>query len=183
MGRCPRQRMRPVHRPAKLPRSRQENNGCAEYARIPGGCHEGFALDRSVDTGCRFSCGRDCGSAGADLSQPPITLVVPFPAGGTTDAIARSLGETLSQNLGQQIVIENVGGAGGTIGATRVARAAPDGYTILLHQPGLGGGENALSEAAVRSREGLRRHRPDQYRRHRSSPGAPACRRTILKSC
>ncbi len=66
-----------------------------------------------------------------------ITLIVPFPAGGTTDAIARALGETLSQSLGQQIVIENVGGAGGSIGATRVARAAPDGYTILLHQPGL----------------------------------------------
>ena len=47
------------------------------------------------------------------------------------------LGESLSQNLGQQVVIENVGGAGGTIGATRVARAAPDGYTVLLHQPGL----------------------------------------------
>ena len=66
-----------------------------------------------------------------------ITLIVPFPAGGTTDAIARALGETLSQNLGQQIVIENVGGAGGSIGAARVARATPDGYTLLLHQPGL----------------------------------------------
>ncbi len=82
--------------------------------------------------------------AGAASAQTypsrPITLIVPFAAGGTTDAIARVLAETMSQNLGQQIVIENVGGAGGTIGAARAARAAPDGHTILLHQPGLAAG-------------------------------------------
>jgi tripartite-type tricarboxylate transporter receptor subunit TctC len=71
----------------------------------------------------------------------PITLIVPFPAGGTTDAIARILGENLSASLGQQIVIENVGGAGGTVGAARAARGAPDGYTLLLHQPGLAAGQ------------------------------------------
>ncbi|MEI8150810.1 MAG: tripartite tricarboxylate transporter substrate-binding protein [Hyphomicrobiales bacterium] len=70
----------------------------------------------------------------------PITLVVPFAAGGATDAIARVLVDSLSQNLGQQIVIETVGGAGGMIGSARVARAAPDGYTILLHQVGLAAG-------------------------------------------
>jgi tripartite-type tricarboxylate transporter receptor subunit TctC len=83
--------------------------------------------------------------AGAASAQTypnrPITLIVPFAAGGTTDAIARVLADTMSQNLGQQIVIENVGGAGGTLGAARAARAAPDGYTILLHQPGLAAGQ------------------------------------------
>jgi tripartite-type tricarboxylate transporter receptor subunit TctC len=66
-----------------------------------------------------------------------ITLVVAFPPGGATDVIARAIVDNMSQTLGQQIVIEHIGGAGGTIGAARVARASPDGYTILIHQPGL----------------------------------------------
>ena len=66
-----------------------------------------------------------------------ITLVIAFPPGGATDAVARPVIDSMSQTLGQQIVIEYVGGAGGTLGAARVARAAPDGYTILIHQPGL----------------------------------------------
>src|SRR5215203_5568071 len=70
----------------------------------------------------------------------PITFVVPFAAGGATDAIARILNDSMTHSLGQQVVIETVGGAGGMIGAARVARAAPDGYTILLHQVGLAAG-------------------------------------------
>ena len=70
----------------------------------------------------------------------PITLIVPFPPGGATDAIARILQDSMSQVLGQQIVIENIGGAGGMIAAARAARAAPDGYTILLHQVALAAG-------------------------------------------
>jgi tripartite-type tricarboxylate transporter receptor subunit TctC len=62
----------------------------------------------------------------------PITIVVPFPAGGSTGALARILLEPLQQALGQPIIIENVGGAGGSIGVGRVARAAPDGYTVSL---------------------------------------------------
>src|SRR5215468_10285810 len=70
----------------------------------------------------------------------PITLVVPFPPGGATDAIARIIQDSMSQSLGQQIVIENIGGAGGMIAATKAARAAPDGYTILIHQVALAAG-------------------------------------------
>ena len=62
----------------------------------------------------------------------PITLVVPFAAGGPVDTIARVLAARIAETLGQQIVIENVGGAGGMTGSARVAKAAPDGYTLLL---------------------------------------------------
>jgi tripartite-type tricarboxylate transporter receptor subunit TctC len=70
----------------------------------------------------------------------PITLVVPYPPGGATDAIARIIQDSMSQSLGQQLVIENIGGAGGMIAAGRAARAAPDGYTVLLHQVALAAG-------------------------------------------
>jgi len=62
----------------------------------------------------------------------PITLVVPFPPGGSTTVMARNVADKLSKTLGQQIVVENRGGAGGTIGTRFVAKASPDGYTILL---------------------------------------------------
>src|SRR5881394_93318 len=64
----------------------------------------------------------------------PITLVVPFPPGGSTDAAARIMAERMRSTLGQPIVVENVGGAGGSIGVGRVARAAPDGYTFDIGQ-------------------------------------------------
>ncbi|WP_375459095.1 tripartite tricarboxylate transporter substrate-binding protein [uncultured Enterovirga sp.] len=62
----------------------------------------------------------------------PITLIVPFAAGGPSDAIARLVGHSMSATLGQQVVIENVTGAGGTVGAARTAKADPDGYTLLI---------------------------------------------------
>jgi tripartite-type tricarboxylate transporter receptor subunit TctC len=64
----------------------------------------------------------------------PITLIVPFPPGGSTDAIARIMAERMKTTLGQSVIIENVGGAGGSIAVGRVARAAPDGYTIDIGQ-------------------------------------------------
>jgi tripartite-type tricarboxylate transporter receptor subunit TctC len=66
----------------------------------------------------------------------PITIIVPFAAGGATDLVARIVGEHLSRTLGQQFVVENVVGAGGTIGSTRVMRANPDGHTIQVGQAG-----------------------------------------------
>src|ERR1051325_9375591 len=73
----------------------------------------------------------------AALPQPwpskPLRAIIPFTAGSTIDIVARIVLEALSQQLGQSIVIENRGGAGGTIGAAMVARADPDGYTLLAH--------------------------------------------------
>ncbi len=66
-----------------------------------------------------------------------VTMVVPFTAGGPTDTVARLVAVPMTKTLKQQVIIENVGGAGGTIAANRVAKAAPDGYTILIHHIGM----------------------------------------------
>ena len=70
--------------------------------------------------------------AAQSFPAKPITLIVPFAAGGPTDSLARIFAEPLKQSLGQTIVVENVTGAGGTIGLARAARASPDGYTVIL---------------------------------------------------
>src|SRR4029453_9127648 len=73
------------------------------------------------------------GSASAQgYPNKPITVVVPAAAGGPTDTVARIIGDSMSSHLGQQIVVENVGGAGGTIGMARVAKAPADGYTLAV---------------------------------------------------
>ena len=76
-------------------------------------------------------------AAQAQYPDKPITVVVPFAAGGPTDKVARDLGDVLRKQLNQTIIIENVGGAGGTLGAAKVAKATPDGYTVLLHHIGM----------------------------------------------
>jgi tripartite-type tricarboxylate transporter receptor subunit TctC len=67
----------------------------------------------------------------------PVSIIVPFAAGGPTDAVARLISEAMSRDLGQNVLVENVGGAGGTLGAARVAAARPDGHTLLLHHIGM----------------------------------------------
>ena len=83
-----------------------------------------------------------CMFASAALAQAPwpakpITLVVPFAAGGPTDVVARTLGASMTKSLGQTVVIENKLGAGGTVAAAHVARSAPDGYTFFIHHNGM----------------------------------------------
>lgn len=78
-------------------------------------------------------CATIAPAAAQDYPSRPVTIIVPFAAGGPTDVAARIYGEFFSRRLGQQFVIENAAGAGGTSGAIRAARAAPDGYTVFVH--------------------------------------------------
>ena len=92
---------------------------------------------RSVIAAALLGVAFTCAPASAqDYPTKPITLVVPFPAGGGNDALARLVAENMSRALGQQVVVENRGGAGGTIATRAVAKTAPDGYTILLTYTG-----------------------------------------------
>jgi tripartite-type tricarboxylate transporter receptor subunit TctC len=91
---------------------------------------------RKVEIGLLFALAAPLAQA-QDYPAQPISIVVPFSAGGPTDTVTRLVAEVMSRDLGQQIVVENVGGAGGTLGAARVAKAEPDGYTLLLHHIGM----------------------------------------------
>jgi tripartite-type tricarboxylate transporter receptor subunit TctC len=79
------------------------------------------------------------GTASVEAQSYPtrtVTMIVPYPAGGASDVVARIIADGMSRRLGQTVIIENVGGAGGTIGTARVATAAPDGYTLLAASMG-----------------------------------------------
>src|SRR5574342_1330739 len=89
-------------------------------------------------THCIAAAGLALAAAGACAQaypSKPIRMMVPFPAGGGADTMGRAIGQKLAERFGQSVVIENRPGAGGSIGADVVAKAAPDGYTLLLASP------------------------------------------------
>src|SRR5215471_12926286 len=114
--------------------------GCSSWLRTAACCH---VIWREVRRMLRFAQGvRAVLVAGAMAASSvvhaqewptrPVTLVVPFAPGGTTDIVGRLLAQSLSERIGQPLVVENVGGAGGTLGAANASKAAPDGYTVFL---------------------------------------------------
>jgi tripartite-type tricarboxylate transporter receptor subunit TctC len=94
-----------------------------------------MVLQRLSCVAALFACGAPATQAQTYPSRP-ITVIVPFPAGGPSDVVARIVTEAMGRSLGQTLVIENVGGAGGTLGSGRVAAAHPDGYTLLAGSMG-----------------------------------------------
>ncbi len=93
---------------------------------------------KSVLIGCLLACGLGQGLAQAQTyPDKPIILVVPFAAGGPTDVVARMIAIPMGKSLGQTVLVENTVGAGGTIATQRVARAAPNGYTLFIHHMGM----------------------------------------------
>ncbi len=98
--------------------------------------HSVLKLLASAVTGLAALFSASLSAQAQDYPTRPITLIVPFAAGGPTDVISRIVAEHMSRTLGQQIVIENVVGAGGTTGSTRAMRSSPDGYTIMMGHMG-----------------------------------------------
>lgn len=106
--------------------------------------------------GCLLGASGAAAQAGDAPSSPPrppafptrpLTAIVPFPAGGPTDIIMRLLAEPMSKALGQRVIVENVAGAGGTLGSTRAAKAAPDGHTLVVGNMGTHASAPALYPA------------------------------------
>ncbi|GAB3960088.1 hypothetical protein GCM10027614_81000 [Micromonospora vulcania] len=91
----------------------------------------------SLVAACSGDGGATGGGDAAGYPDQNITFVVPFSAGGPTDTVTRMIAEPMAAKLGAKIVVQNVEGAGGTVGAGEVARAEPDGYTVLMHHIGM----------------------------------------------
>ena len=164
-------------------RKRQEPTGGKPDAQAYARCSMLAALAAGLAQGA---------AAQAPYPNRTITVIVPFAAGGPTDVVARLIGEHMSRTLGQQLVVENVGGAGGSTGMTRAAQAAPDGYTIAVGNMGTQSAAPALypnlkydpanelranrhrqfHAAGDRGQEGHGRRRPQGL--HRLPPGQPA---------
>jgi tripartite-type tricarboxylate transporter receptor subunit TctC len=105
-----------------------------------------MAFARTLAAALFAACVFAAGAASAQTyPDHPITMIVPFAPGGATDAIARIIQDPMQKALGQPIVVENIGGAGGMIAAAKAARADPDGYTILIHQVALAAGMSMYS--------------------------------------
>ena len=104
------------------------------------------------------------GAAQAQQKFPtkPIRFVVPFSPGGGTDTLARIIAQKMSENWGQSVVIENRTGAGGTIGTAIVAKATPDGHTLLVSSSGFRHQRGAAPQSSLRPAQGLRRRHPDR---------------------
>jgi len=108
------------------------------FTASPAGVREKTGMLKSFAAAAAVLVALGSGAASAaDYPSRPITVVVPFAAGGPTDTVTRLVAESMGKDLGQQLVVENVGGAGGTLGAGRVAKADADGYTLLLHHIGI----------------------------------------------
>src|SRR5436309_14834731 len=95
-----------------------------------------MGFTRDLTTSALFVLVMSGAPAAAQYPNKPITVIVPFAAGGPTDVVARLVGDHMSRTLGQTLVVENVGGAGGTLGMIRAAQAQPDGYTIAVGNTG-----------------------------------------------
>ena len=116
----------------------------AAVVLVAGACSTGGTSSASAPTStAAASASAEAPSASVEPSlaawEPtgPITFVVPFAAGGPTDTVTRLVAEPMSATLGQQVVVSNVAGAGGTLAAGQVAEAAADGYTVLMHHIGM----------------------------------------------
>ena len=119
-----------------------EHNGPIPKQKTTGGSREDIMIfARAFAAAIIAACTLATGTASAQTyPDRPVTLIVAFAPGGADDATARIIQDAMQKALGQPIVIENIGGAGGMIAAAKAARAAPDGYTIMLHQDALAAG-------------------------------------------